>query len=62
MKRGKNFEMHCTTRKLNEVNDNECNWYCMTLKEDFIETIKRYGRLPFTSTTESLEAIKELED
>ena len=46
------FKMHFTGGICHEENIEQNNWHCMIFKEDFIEKLKRHGRLPISSVDE----------
>ena len=35
------------------------NWHCMSIKTDFVETLKMYGRLPISASCEQFKLLKE---
>ena len=55
------FEMHFCTSELNIEQDNVQNWHCMQFDKDFIDTLKKYKRLPFASVTDGMNTINEFE-
>ena len=51
----------CTKRK-NDKGIDEFGWHRMQFRQDLIDHLKRYGRLPFESIHESMQHINDLED
>ena len=52
--------MHFSCQYPNDHNEVESNWYCMTFRQDFLDLIEQYGRLPYATVSESLQAVKDL--
>lgn len=44
---------------MNNENVYEQNWYFIDFREDWIETIRTYKRLPFNNTEEPLKLVEE---
>ena len=60
VKRGSCWEMHFSTRHLNDQNERESNWYRWPLRQDFLDMICTYGHLPYDSIEEPLQDLKEM--
>ena len=54
--------MHFQTPEIDDSGTMSQIWYSMAFKEDFINTLKTYGRLPYHSYIDQLKAIKELQE
>ena len=54
--------MHFCTQDFNDHNEIESNWYCMTFRQDLLDLIEQYGRLPYTEMEESLQAVQQKEN
>ena len=53
-KPGNGFEMHFGTKYLNQQNKYELNYNYLHYKDDFMQILKDFKRLPFTSIRKSL--------
>ena len=54
--------MHFCSRNFNEQNSYEFNWYCFNFKEDLLQILKKYGRLPYETIAESLKESQQLRE
>ena len=46
--------MHFATTNTTEENETQQCWYVMSFRPDFIQTLKKYGRLPIKHPDEAL--------
>ena len=53
------FRMHFAGGISHEENIEQNNWHCLTIKSDFIEQLKRHGRLPISSVDEQYVVLGE---
>ena len=52
---------HFATTRTTEENKTQQNWFAMSFKQDFVDCLKRYGRLPIKSPEEALKIYAELQ-
>ena len=57
-KKAANYCMHFSTQKTTEDNRIQYDWHCVNLKKDFIDTLTKFGRLPYANPKEPLSIIK----
>ena len=48
------FVMHFSTQKATEDLRIQYDWHCISLKQDFMDTLSKFGRLPYSSPIEPL--------
>ena len=48
------FEMHFISIKVNEFNVKQIFWYKFHFKPDFVNLMRKYGRVPFNTIEDSL--------
>ena len=53
--------MNFFTNKLNQQGEYESIWYKMGFKEDYVETLRAYGHMPYSLAKQPLKAVKEYE-
>ena len=53
--------MHFATTNTTEENETQQCWYVMTFRPDFIDTLKKFGRLPIKHPNEALTLYTELQ-
>ena len=55
------IDMHFCTLRLNEEDTFEHAWHCLELNADFINVLKKCGRLPIDSMNEQVEILRQFD-
>ena len=53
------MRLHFTAGVSNEENIEQNNWHCMIFKQDFFDTLRKYGCLPISSIEKSFQMVEE---